>query len=347
MIERACPHRGTDLAFGRLEAGGLRCAFHGWLFDVEASAWRRRRAGRQPDVRRHPAEGLPGGGAKRHPVRLSGTLRTAGVSALRLLYGPDTHTFAFKGMIDCNWLQSLEVASTPRTPRSCTASSTTRIPAGLRQAVPRQLDRFRHADDPDHARVSSPADRRRADRLRHAHPHHAADQRRLARMCASPTWCPGRLPILMSSEMTITQWHVPIDDARHYWYAIFTSFERPGEQGGDAASGWLYELPDYIPRKNRSNDYGFDPHEQEYETFHGHGCGHQRARSVGVRIDGGNPGPHQGASGSVRQGDQRLSSHSARRDSPRGRHVQAADGARSRRRGENHRSRRDRRHRAD
>src|SRR5947199_7929762 len=34
LIERACPHRGTDLAFGRLEGGGLRCAFHGWLFDV-------------------------------------------------------------------------------------------------------------------------------------------------------------------------------------------------------------------------------------------------------------------------------------------------------------------------
>src|SRR5262245_5328776 len=28
LVERACPHRGTDLAFGRLEHGGLRCAFH-------------------------------------------------------------------------------------------------------------------------------------------------------------------------------------------------------------------------------------------------------------------------------------------------------------------------------
>jgi phenylpropionate dioxygenase-like ring-hydroxylating dioxygenase large terminal subunit len=34
LIERACPHRGTDLAYGRLENGGLRCAFHGWLFDI-------------------------------------------------------------------------------------------------------------------------------------------------------------------------------------------------------------------------------------------------------------------------------------------------------------------------
>src|SRR6185437_4403055 len=35
LLDRHCPHRGADLAFGRLEDGGLRCAFHGWLFDVE------------------------------------------------------------------------------------------------------------------------------------------------------------------------------------------------------------------------------------------------------------------------------------------------------------------------
>ena len=34
LIERHCAHRGADLAFGRLEHGGLRCAFHGWLFDA-------------------------------------------------------------------------------------------------------------------------------------------------------------------------------------------------------------------------------------------------------------------------------------------------------------------------
>ena len=34
LIGRRCPHRGTDLSKGRLEGGGLRCAFHGWLFDV-------------------------------------------------------------------------------------------------------------------------------------------------------------------------------------------------------------------------------------------------------------------------------------------------------------------------
>ncbi len=34
----------------------------------------------------------------------------------------------------------------------------------------------------------------------------------------------------------------------------------------------LYQLPDYIPNHNKSNDYGFDPHEQEHETYTGMGA---------------------------------------------------------------------------
>ncbi len=30
-----CPHRGTSLEFGYIEDGGIRCCYHGWLFDVE------------------------------------------------------------------------------------------------------------------------------------------------------------------------------------------------------------------------------------------------------------------------------------------------------------------------
>src|ERR671923_1678688 len=30
-----CSHRGTDLSYGRVEDGGLRCLYHGWLYDVQ------------------------------------------------------------------------------------------------------------------------------------------------------------------------------------------------------------------------------------------------------------------------------------------------------------------------
>src|SRR5881628_3635579 len=29
-----CSHRGTNLSYGRIEDGGLRCLYHGWLYDV-------------------------------------------------------------------------------------------------------------------------------------------------------------------------------------------------------------------------------------------------------------------------------------------------------------------------
>src|SRR5947209_1700431 len=28
-----CAHRGADLSYGRLEDGGIRCIYHGWLYD--------------------------------------------------------------------------------------------------------------------------------------------------------------------------------------------------------------------------------------------------------------------------------------------------------------------------
>ncbi len=35
LVGRYCPHRSVDLSYGRIEDGGLRCLYHGWLFDVK------------------------------------------------------------------------------------------------------------------------------------------------------------------------------------------------------------------------------------------------------------------------------------------------------------------------
>ena len=34
LLGEHCPHRGASLEYGDIEDGGLRCAYHGWLFDV-------------------------------------------------------------------------------------------------------------------------------------------------------------------------------------------------------------------------------------------------------------------------------------------------------------------------
>jgi hypothetical protein len=83
---------------------------------------------------------------------------------------------------------------------------------------------------------------------------------------------PHAFVIPLSTEMTITQWQVPVDDETCYWYAIFTSFGAPVEREEMRAQRLeLYELPDYRPRKGRANDYGYDPIEQATETYTGMG----------------------------------------------------------------------------
>lgn len=34
LIDLHCAHRGADLSFGRIEGGGIRCLYHGWVFDI-------------------------------------------------------------------------------------------------------------------------------------------------------------------------------------------------------------------------------------------------------------------------------------------------------------------------
>jgi len=57
VVFERCAHRGSSLSYGRIEESGIRCAYHGWKFDVqgrcleqacEPDGGRRREAARQP-----------------------------------------------------------------------------------------------------------------------------------------------------------------------------------------------------------------------------------------------------------------------------------------------------------
>src|SRR5215475_15774011 len=275
LVARGCPHRGTDLAYGRLEAGGLRCAFHGWLFDVTGQCMEM------------PAE--PEGSNLCANIRQTAypVVERSGILFAYLGPGkppefprfdcfiaPNSHTFAFKGRIDCNWLQSLEV--------------------GIDPAHTSFLHRFFHDEDASKGygklfRDKSIDSNLPMTRIMREHPRPQIEVEptdygmriaTLRNIGDSTTHVrvtnlvfPHAFVIPMSSEMTITQWHVPIDDTRHYWYAIFTSFGAPVNKDEMRRQRLeLYELPDYIPRKNKSNDYGFDPHEQTHATYTGMGA---------------------------------------------------------------------------
>jgi phenylpropionate dioxygenase-like ring-hydroxylating dioxygenase large terminal subunit len=275
LVGRHCPHRGTDLAYGRLESGGLRCAFHGWLFDVSGKCLET------------PAE--PDGSnlcanirQKAYPVvEKSGILfaylgpgEPPAFPDFDCFVAPDTHTFAFKGMIDCNWLQSLEVGIDP--------VHTSFLHRFFEDEKPEEAygkmfrDKTMDADMPM-TQIMREFTRPRIEVEPTDYGFRLSTLREIgngkAHVRVTNLIFPNAFIIPMSREMTISQWHVPIDDTRHYWYAIFTSFGAPVNKDEMRRQRLeLYQLPDYIPNKNKSNDYGFDPHEQEHETYTGMGA---------------------------------------------------------------------------
>ncbi|MEM8838561.1 MAG: aromatic ring-hydroxylating dioxygenase subunit alpha [Pseudomonadota bacterium] len=274
LISRHCPHRGADLCYGRLEDNGLRCPFHGWHFD------RTGQCVEQP--------GEPEGSRMHENVKADSypVIEKNGIVFAYLGPGdppdfpnfdcfraPDSHVFAFKGLWECNWLQALEV--------------------GIDPAHASFLHRFLQDEDPSEAygkqfrdkaanteipmtqllrdyprpeiRVDDTAYGLRLTALRHM-----ADGRTHVRVTNQVF--PGAIVIPMSREMTITQWHVPVDDVTTYWYSMFTSFADPVDKAVMREQRLKeHRLPDYAPLKNARNNYGYDPQEQAGTTYTGMG----------------------------------------------------------------------------
>jgi hypothetical protein len=83
---------------------------------------------------------------------------------------------------------------------------------------------------------------------------------------------PHAFVIPLSREMTITQWHVPIDDTHCYWYCVFTSFAAPVDKATMRTQRLAnHALPDYAPHAGRHNDWGYSAEEQRTATYTGMG----------------------------------------------------------------------------
>jgi phthalate 4,5-dioxygenase len=274
LVDRDCPHRGADLAFGRLENGGLRCAFHGWLFNVKG------------ECLETPAEPADSPLCKNIRQRAYPVVEKSGMlwaylgdgeppafPELDCFVAPDAYTFAFKGLIECNWLQALEVGIDPAHASFLhrffededTAASYGKQFRGASADSDLPMTRILREYDRPIINVERTEYGMRLVALREI------DEERTHVRVTNQLF-PHGFVIPMSTEMTITQWHVPVDDTSCYWYAIFTSYTKPvDKQKMRDQRLELYELPHYKSRRNKSNDYGFDPHEQATETYTGMG----------------------------------------------------------------------------
>jgi phthalate 4,5-dioxygenase oxygenase subunit len=284
LLDRHCPHRGADLAFGRHEGDGLRCPFHGWKFEV---------TGRCLET---PAEPASLGMCDRVRQRSYPVLEKSGIlfawfaeegkmpppfPEFDCFAAPASHTFAFKGLWHCNWLQAFEVGIDPAHPsflhrflndapleaigdnaagkqfRSASAGEF----AGEKWPMTRIMREFHQPDisfEPRPWGLQLTALRRMTEELTHVRITHAI--------------FPHTFVIPLSETLTITQMHVPVDDEHTYWYSVFTSFAGPVDKEAMRSQRLQFiSLPDYIPKSGRHNNWGYNPDEQRTRTYLGMG----------------------------------------------------------------------------
>ena len=109
LLGRHCSHRRGDLSFGRLEDGGLRCLYHGWLYNIHG------RCLEQP--------GVPTGSTFHEKIRHTAYPCRETVGMIFTYMGPGEpplfpnyeflsaatkNVFSYKAFQDCNYLQGNE-----------------------------------------------------------------------------------------------------------------------------------------------------------------------------------------------------------------------------------------------
>ena len=278
LLDARCPHRGADLFFGRNEECGLRCVYHGWKFDVEGKAVDLPNI--PPGARHHQTIA-----AKAYPTREWGGFVWAylGPNAEHLpeqrlpeppqlefgLMGPE-HRYVTKQFVDCNWAQIME------------GDLDTSHFSFLHMPAPRVASN----ENPD-----APADERRLRWIRNdpmpkfsVLQHDAGfvvggvraadDGQNYWRITQFTLPANGTGPSTFPGETYFGFTMVPVTDRSCWMYCYAWNPERPIgdeeraklEQGHGiiAATG-----ADYVPLRNRGNDYMIDRENQRNVSYTG------------------------------------------------------------------------------
>ncbi|MBI5719764.1 MAG: Rieske 2Fe-2S domain-containing protein [Burkholderiales bacterium] len=288
LLDRDCPHRGADLKYARHEGDGVRCPFHGWKFAAD---------GRCLET---PAEGAGSTLCQRVRQRSYPLRQAAGVlfaylgaeagpgstppelPAFDCFAAPATHSFAFKGLWRCNWLQAFEVGIDPAHAsflhrmldedtdpghtygRQFRGASIGEVD-GERWPMTRVLRECHSPEIRHEALGDKAAGLTRLTTLRIVN-------ERLTHVRVTNALFPYTFVIPLSETVTITQMHVPVDDRHTYWYSFFTSFDAPLDKETMRHQRLVNtQLPDYLPKKGRDNDWGYSAEEQATRTYLGMG----------------------------------------------------------------------------
>ena len=275
LLDPVCPHRGASLFFGRNEECGIRCAYHGWKFDVD---------GRCVDMPTMPPESRfrDKVRAAAYPTREWGDfvwayLGPAGeepaLPEIEFALMPPSHRFVSKKLQQCNWAQACEGAL------DTAHFSFLHMPVwsaddGVRDAVGRSsvdLERTRWMrDDPrpefqvvphDVGFVAGAARKANGDDL-----YWRIAQYMLPNHALTPNAFPG--------ENIHGQTWVPITDELCWVFCYTWNPDRPlaeEERRAFRAGRSVHAQVDdrWVPLRNRDNDYLIDRASQKTRTFTG------------------------------------------------------------------------------
>jgi nitrite reductase/ring-hydroxylating ferredoxin subunit len=274
VLEPSCAHRGADLFFGRNEDGGLRCIYHGWKYDV---------TGRCVDMPIVPPDAAYHGkvSIRAYPVREFGEIvwaylgpaehMPAELPQLEFAVVPPSHRYVSKRLQECNWAQSAEggldtahfsflhmpAPKVGKYVNPATGADESRL-RWLRQDPMPQFALVEH----DAGFVVGGARKADGDDS-----YWRVTQYMLPAHSVAPSAMPGEFYQGYS-------W-VPVSDEACWIYTYAWHPDRPltekeranFEKGG---YGQFAEVgPDYVPVRNRRNDYLIDREEQKHRSFTG------------------------------------------------------------------------------
>ncbi|HLN84885.1 MAG TPA: Rieske 2Fe-2S domain-containing protein [Candidatus Limnocylindrales bacterium] len=269
LIDLHCAHRGADLSYGRLEDGGLRCIYHGWLYGVN---------GKIIDM---PGE-VDGGKSfresichKAYPIEERAGVIFAymgpGNPPLFPAFGffsvPDSHVHATKLFHDCNYLQANEGNIDLLHVSFLHFSDQDRQPP----VVPPTAETLSGRGNAPGAETTA-ADLTdcglRVCKLRQISPtenYIRVLEFIMPNSCAAPARQEGGMGYLVN-------WHVPIDDVSHWKYMFLFNWNHPLDRDVVLRDRFTFETtPDYKSKLNKSNRYNQNQALMKSQSYSGTG----------------------------------------------------------------------------
>jgi phenylpropionate dioxygenase-like ring-hydroxylating dioxygenase large terminal subunit len=282
-----CAHRGADLSYGRLEDGGLRCIYHGWLYDIK---------GRVMDM---PAEIDGGARIKDGICHLAyPCIEKAGIILAYLgpgeppllpnydfLTANDDHVFATKLYTESNYLQGNE-------------GNIDLIHNNFVHFVKRKLqDMDPTAAKEARERFGSPevlSGRGPAPGLETAEAQlfdYGVRIYKIRKMQEGGNYI--RVATFILPNLTVipagnVNWHVPIDDTHHWKYIIRFDREKPIDKERARDERLKTVTADYRPVANKSNRYLQDRQAMKIYIYSGISPAHFQSQDL-CPVEGAGP----------------------------------------------------------